>query len=137
MKIRKTKEQQLLDEWKAYNKRMKASRLPIITLEEYQKVLYGRVRLKPQKATLVATGEIPSWATDHRNIPSLISNKRISLSRDTMVERVIQGKITGEEADGILDKADRIVPLTSKGAYGLLTAGTDPKTLGKKTQELE
>ena len=130
-----TKAEQLHKDWLDYNKRMKVSRCGTLTFEAYTKMLYGRVGRKIKSFDKVPTYAIPVWATSN-DIKSLKTNTSHIAARNSMVEKVIQGLIKGTDAEEIIKKSNRVGLLTSKGGYGYISDNTDPKTLGKKTQEL-
>lgn len=134
----KTKEDLLRDDWLDYNKRAKSSRIPKLTFDEYKAWVYGkRPRKQVQKVEKEPVIAKPSWATTTDHVPSVVSTGvgRVA-ARNSMVERVVMGQVTGEEADEILRKSQRVGLLTSKGGYGYISDETDLKTLGKKTQQL-
>jgi hypothetical protein len=136
----KTKEQQLRDDWLTYNRSVKGTRISKMSFEEYSDWVYGHrrgrkgcKRKRPEQEPVVAR---PVWAASTDHIPSVIGTGKVSLSRKSMVDRAIQGHEGQDVADEILRKSMRIGLLSSKGAYGYISDETDPKTLGKKTQQL-
>lgn len=131
--MKKSKEQQVVEDWKAYNKRMKASRVPPMSLEEYKNWINGTTS-KPKKNSVSKrepTISKPTWANTTEHIASVKPGSYIPV-KSTMVERARLGLESPEVADEIIKKSKRIGLMYSKGTYGYITDETDVKDLGKK-----
>lgn len=128
---------QLKADWKQYNAQYKAQPKLRMTYEEYYNWVMGTTKLiKPKKQTDIANAfGRPSWA-NNEYIPSVVSNSKTNMSRNSMVEKVARGEITGDAAEAVMAKSKRIGIAFSKGGYQYITEGTDLKTLGKKSQAL-
>jgi hypothetical protein len=130
-----SKEQNLINEWKAYNKRSKSSNISM-SFEEYKSWVLN-VSTSRKKSISKITKEPhlakPSWASNTDHIQSVnFSNHTHQPTRNTMMEKVRMGFETGEAAAEIINKSKRIGLMYSKGTYGYITDGTDVKDLGKK-----
>jgi hypothetical protein len=135
MKKKLTKEQQLVEDWKAYNKGCSNKKLKM-SFDDYKRWVYGKVSKRRKDTQAEFTFGKPKWAVTNDHIASVVGHGKIELARRSMVEQVAQGIICGDEADEILVKAGRIALTTSKGCYQYISPDTDIKTLGKKTQQL-
>lgn len=129
------KQEAIVKEWREHNKRMKAARVPIISLDEFIKRQYGgrRVGLKGDAPYKIS---IPAWAITNKHVKSVQTNTPMP-TKNTMMNKVTMGKLSEEDSELVIRKAGRIGLSTSKGAYVYLTDDTDIKTLGKKTQSLD
>jgi len=137
MKKKPTRAEQLQLEWQAYNKRQKQTHCGTMTFEEYCKWVMGKTSKRIKACEKTPTYMYPSWASSTKNIKSLGPKGDNQACRNSMIERVRQGIITGDAATEIVRKSNRVGLLTSKGAYGYISDDTDIKTLGKKTQALD
>lgn len=132
----KTQLAKIKEDWKKYNSQYKTQPKLRMSYEEYYNWVMGTTKLKSQShKTLSNTFGKPSWATKD-DIPSVIGTSKTTMSRNSMVEKVARGEITGEAADAVIAKSKRIGIAFSKGGYQYITEGTDLKTLGKKSQQL-
>ena len=136
MKKRKpTKDEQLRLDWLDHNRRQTNPKLRM-SFDEYSKWVFGNSRQRIKAIEKCPTYTTPAWAPDNKSVKSKITKTSHQAGRNTVVERVRRGIICGSDAQEILAKTQRIGLLTSKGGYGYISPETDPKTLGKKTQEL-
>lgn len=129
-----TKEQIFEQEWREYNKRAKSTKT-LMTFESYKAWITNTVpTTKPKSNTKTYEHKLtkPSWANTTDNIKSIGIKGSHQPARNTMMERVRLGIETGSTADEIINKSKRIGLMYSKGVYGYITDGTDPKDLGKK-----
>jgi hypothetical protein len=55
---------------KKFNSNQKRIGEPVLDEDEYLLYLYGKVKIKKQKPSKLKSKDIPSWASDWRNIPS-------------------------------------------------------------------
>lgn len=134
----KNQEAKLKSDWILYNKQYKSQPKLKMTYDEYCNWVMGTTKLaKPKKQTNETVNNFgrPVWA-NNQQIPSMISNSRATLSKNSMVEKVARGEITGDAADAVMAKSKRIGISYSKGGYQYITDDTDLKTLGKKSQAL-
>ncbi len=135
-KIKKiSNEQRLIQDWTAYNKRNKSSKINM-SFEEYKSWVLN-VSPKTKKTISKITNEPniskPIWASNTDNIKSIsIIGNTHQPTRNTMMEKVRMGFETGDTALEIINKSKRIGLMYSKGTYGYITDDTDPKDLGKK-----
>ena len=126
-----TKEAKLKQDWVEFNKQYKSQPKLKMTFEEYSNWVFGTTA-KPKASNKGMTFGRPSWAPKD-NIPSLIGNTKASLGKNSMVEKVTRGQITGDDADQIMSKSKRIGIAYNKGSYQYITDETDAKTIGKKS----
>jgi hypothetical protein len=131
----KTQFAKLKDDWKKYNAQYKSQPKLRMTYAEYESWVMGTVKKPTTHKSLDNTFGRPVWANAN-NIPSLIGTSKTNMSRNSMVEKVTRGEITGEAADQVMAKSKRIGIAFSKGGYQYITEDTDLKTLGKKSQQL-
>lgn len=122
-------------DWKSYNAQYKSQPKLRMSYEEYYNWVMGTGKKPTTSKSLDNTFGRPVWATAN-NIPSLIGTSKTNMSRNSMVEKVTRGEITGEDAEGVMAKSKRIGIAFSKGGYQYITEDTDLKTLGKKSQQL-
>lgn len=130
--MKKKKQTSTLLEWKAYNKSMKKSNVPPMSLEDYTNWINGTT--KRTKKVFIGTDQvlsIPSWANKTDHIPS-VTTGTYTATKPSMVGRAMLGLESKEVADEIIKKSKRIGLMYSKGTYGYITDGTDVKELGKK-----
>jgi hypothetical protein len=134
-KERLKKQEEIVKEWREHNKRMKAARVPIISLDEFIKRQYGgrRVGLKGDAPYKIS---IPAWAVTNKHAKSVHTNTPMPTKKSIMND-VTMGRLSEEDSELVIRKAGRIGLSTSKGAYTYITDETDTKTLGKKTQSLD
>ena len=124
------KEQQVINDWKAYNKSTKDKRL-FMSFEDYKNWINGTTKkIKPSfsKEPILS---IPLWANNNSHIKSVISNTHQSI-KPSMVERVRLGLEIGTTAEEIIRKSKRIGLSYSKGCYQYISEDTDLKELGRK-----
>lgn len=69
MKLTKKDLNDLVD----FNKTRKRIGEPKLSPEEYLNYIYGKTKLIPKKTKLKSTS-LPSWAINHNNIPSVVTN---------------------------------------------------------------
>lgn len=81
------------------------------------------------------THRILRLGADHSSIPSLKPDfSPDATARDTVMERVRTGKITGEEAKEIERKSKCLAPAYNKGAYQYVGSVEAAHDSGRKTQ---
>lgn len=131
----KTQLAKLKEDWKNYNAQYKSQPKLKMSYDEYETWVMGTGKKLTTHKSLANTFGRPSWANSEV-IPSLIGKGRTNMSRNSVVERVTRGEITGEAAEAVMAKSKRIGIAFSKGGYQYITEGTDLKTLGKKSQQL-
>lgn len=131
----KTQLAKLKEDWKKYNAQYKSQPKLRMSYEEYECWVMGKVKKPTTHKSLSNTFGRPVWANSEV-IPSVIGKGRTNMSRNSVVEKVARGEITGADADAVIAKSKRIGIAFSKGGYQYITEGTDLKTLGKKSQQL-
>lgn len=136
MKKNLTKQEQLNKDWEEYNKILKKNKFKPVSIQEYQNILYGRVKPTKSNSNLSSGPSIPKWANTTIHIQSITSTSKTTFGRTSMMERALQGQENQEVTDEIIRKSKRVGILFNKGGYGYITDETDIKTLGKKSQEL-
>lgn len=129
-----TKQEKLKQDWIAFNRQYKSQPKLKMSLEEYTNWIYG-ITKKPKASNKEISFGRPSWAPKD-NIPSLLTTTKSTLSKNSIIEKVTRGQITGSDAEQIVSKSKRIGIAYSKGSYQYITDGTDIKTIGKKSQQL-
>jgi hypothetical protein len=125
-----SKEAKLKQDWMDFNKQYRGQPKLKMTFDEYTNWVFGKTP-KPKASNKAIIVGRPCWATKD-NIPSLIGNSKASLGKNSMVEKVTQGKITGDTAEKIIRNSKRIGIAYNKGSYQYITDETDAKTIGKK-----
>lgn len=131
-----TKQQKDEVEWRAHNKRYRHDKRLQLTYDQYIDWKYGKRKSVKKSEKDLEFGK-PVWATTTEHIKSLQTNKTSIHSNRSMMSKVKNGEIIGADAELVIAKSKRIALLTSKGCYGYVGDDVDPKTLGKKTQQLE
>lgn len=134
MKKNLTKLEQLHKDWEEYNIKQKKNKFKPVSYQEYQDIIYGRVKSTKSGSNLTSGPSIPKWATTTTHIPSVTTNSKTTFGRTSMMERALQGHENQEVTEEIIRKSKRVGILFNKGGYGYITDETDIKTLGKKTQ---
>ena len=105
-----------LEDLVIFNRNRKRIGEPKLSPDEYLKYIYGKVKLKSNKNRL-KSNSIPSWAIDHSNIPSLMSD-HVALKKQDDYKKEIS-------------KQYPIAPPANKMGYQLLL-NSEIKTAGRK-----
>lgn len=120
-------------DWLAFNKRSKSSKLGQVTLEEYVAYVHGKPL--PSKSTNVQLkSKIPTYEIVERNpndIPSVAQSGYIAVRRSKTDLHYLE-KETPEVRDAIIAKSKRLAPAYSKGSYQYISDDAEIKTLGRK-----
>ena len=101
---RPSKQDQLLADFKAYNARYKSDKRMQMTLSEFTAWVNGTTKLSKSTKSISKPLGIPSWAVSTAHIPSVMSKTKSELPKQSMVEKVKTGLITGDDATNIINK---------------------------------
>lgn len=120
MKKKKLKLTKLdLQSMQRYNANQKRIGEPTLSEDEYLLYIYGKVKIPKKKPAKLKSADIPSWASDWRNIPSAIT------------EGISKGMTKDDSWKKEISKNYTVAVAYNKGGYQVLL-DSEIKTAGRK-----